>query len=295
VRRGNGAAAPRLLGWGGKTTTASAIARWTCGASFAALALAGAPQNGWSQGAPAPPENGADAKAPAVEAPSLTGRWAQLQVVTSLEDIPVLGEVTTTMAVTMLLDIQQEGSALQVREQMCHIAFRSSSDLVEIEVPAAFARSLSGNLRTGRVREAAGKRQVTLDRLLMVGGMELANPESDSLPNKTSDPRVRDSDGDGFPGLTLQSRGTIEGAIRIVQRSWNVLRGVVTDPDTVSGKLQWASERRVIDADSVLLEVEPESRPHPDPGRNIFRWVRVSNTTDCTDVAKNSRKLFGNK
>lgn len=225
--------------------------------------------------------------------PNLTGRWAQFQVITTIESIPLLGDVESTMAALLYVDFVQQGAQVTGVETMCHLNLQSSSDSIQVHIPKAFTRSLSGNRRQGTVEQTPTGWRLKLDRVWMLSGVALDHPATDSLPDDPEDPRVRDTDRDGLPGATLVSEGIVEGAIYLAQKSWNELTGKFKQHSTrIEGHVRWGSERKILDADSVLLEIEAASRPHPNPNQSIFTMVRVGPNEDCRAIAQKGRQLF---
>lgn len=222
----------------------------------------------------------------------LTGRWAQIQVISAIENVPVLGEIVNRMGVLLLLDIRQEGKALRATETVCHMWMSSSSDQLDIVFPPGFSRALSGAERTGSIQGSGEDAAFQLDRLRIIKGVKLSDPVREALPEEPDDPRVTDEDGDGKPGLTVRSEGLVSGNIYLVQRSWNRLVGAVRKNGSISGRIEWGSERRVVEADSFLLKLDPDSRPHPDPEKSAFRMVRVDEKMTCSELASQSRDLF---
>ena len=225
--------------------------------------------------------------------PDLSGTWAQLQVTRTVSRVPVLGELIGTTRAVLRLQIQQRGERLLWREQVCALELGSGSDRVTLSVSPAFLRAVSGSRRRGRLERNEGRWRVALPRHTVVHGAALANPTSDPLPLTADDPRVRDADGDGRPGLTVRVRGLVMGELFVVQRDWSALRSrPLTRPDRFDGLIRWGSDQRVLDATSALLRRRGASTPHSDASRHWFRTRRVSASSTCADILAGRRRLF---
>ena len=68
---------------------------------------------------------------------------------------------------------------------------------------------------------------------VVVAGAVLDDPANDALPTEPDDPRVRDDDGDGEPGVTVTN--SLGGEQRIVYRNTGSARGLVRSSTRVEG------------------------------------------------------------
>jgi hypothetical protein len=225
------------------------------------------------------------------EWPDVSGRWAQKQVTTSVSDIPIVGEIETRTIAYLLVDIEQEGSALEVTSKVCTISIDSDIKKVRSVVPEAMIDAIGTTTKKARLeRTRDGKVRFFQPRSTDVLGVKLDSIK-EPLPTDAEDSRVVDADKDGKPGVTVRIEGLIDGAVYVIQRSWSILRGLATD-DQIDGAVTWRTEQVVLDATSSLLNSNPDARPHANRDRHYFRTTRVGSQTDCSNIIKARKRLF---
>jgi hypothetical protein len=225
--------------------------------------------------------------------PNLTGRWAQLQVTTALVDLPIGGPYESKLETLVMVDVRQEGDRLVLEETVCSIESEGPSSLIETTYPAAFIDAMSGRERTAELALDAGRFVYREPKSYRTSGVELEDPASDDLPNRPDDPRVRDPDGDGRPGLTVEVTGFVTGRVFMIQKGWSELVGHIRSARQIEGRVRWDSDQSVIDATHRFLTHPPVSRPHPDGDRHYFRMARVPTSATCEEVEARAGTLFG--
>lgn len=218
--------------------------------------------------------------------PDLAGRWAMVQVMPALTSLPVGGGVELTTIALALVDIEQVGTSLVLRDLYCSTDVRMSPGVAASRVPEAFVASLSPAPRAASLELRDGEWRLVQPLMVEVRGAVLGDPIYDPLPTDSADPRVWDQDGDGHPGLTVgvTVAGLVSGDTYVVQRLEFSLQGRVCDRDTVYGWMNWTSEQNVVAATSWLLRMSYEYRPHPDPARSVFVMRRIDPSCACTSV-----------
>lgn len=117
---------------------------------------------------------------------------------------------------------------------------------------------------------------------VVISGAELADPEGESLPSSEDDERVRDSDGDGNPGVTVVN--SVGGEQNITFRNRGDTRGVVE------------SGNRIVGADVGAMSALPESSvlgvgnnflPEFESVPSVFEVVRVDGRDGAPDLDTN--------
>jgi hypothetical protein len=227
--------------------------------------------------------------------PDLSGRWAQLQVTTAIVDLPIAGPADSRLETVAVVDVQQDGRDLQLSETVCSIASQGPTSLVETTYPPAFSRALSGHVRSARLAYRGGRLAFVQPRSYRTNGVQLADPAAELLPHDPNDPRIRDSDADGRPGLTVEVRGFVNGQVFIAQRGWSELDGVVRSRRQIEGSVRWDSEQAVLDATHRFLTRPPISKPHPQRDRHFFRMARIPDRATCEQVVDRVSSLFGTR
>ncbi len=234
------------------------------------------------------PHTTAQADDPAL--PDLNGTWAQLQVTTSVSEIPIVGDVIGTTKSLLIVKVEQDGGDLKLKETICDIEITSTASRVDTIIPRAFQKAASGTRRVARVWYEDGELQFQEKPKTVVLGAKL-DKISDALPEDEDDERIVDSDKDGHPGLTVKVRGIIDGEIYVVQRGWNKLRGKF-DGEMFQGKVTWKSDQKVVDASRMLLNSNTTSKPHGNASKNYFKMKRIDASTSCADLRKSYTRLL---
>lgn len=223
--------------------------------------------------------------------PDVEGKWAQLQVTTGISDVLIVGDVRSTTTALLILDIDQNGKKLDIRETVCDIRIDSTTKRVRTVVPEAFQRAASGLERRGRLVPTDDGFLFEEYRKWVVLGANLKDMKKDALPDDEDDPRLVDADRDGHPGLTVQIRGVIDGEVYVAQRSWSHLKGPI-DGERIKGRIRWRSEQSVVDSTSMLLGDSPPSKPDKRGSHNFFRMRKLADDTSCKDVVRQRGSLF---
>jgi len=231
------------------------------------------------------------------DVPDLSGRWAMMQIYPQTATLPFAGEVLRTSTVLQLVDVEQDGTALTLRDVYCHTDIDDGTSLVKTTIPSAFMQSLRPATRTATL---VAKSTVPAWRFVQppyveVRGAMLASPETDPLPDDPEDPRVFDQDGDGEPGLTVQVTilGIVEGRTFLVQRVRYALDGAVLSNSAIDGSVVWSDEQSVLGATNPLLLVNTESAPDPHPEKHMFIMRRVEEGMTCERLLETWREIFG--
>lgn len=225
--------------------------------------------------------------------PDLSGRWAQLQVTTSIVVLPIGGPAESRLETLVLVDVEQEGQQLVLTETVCSVHSEGPTSLVETSYPDAFVEALSGRTREARLDFESGRYTYREPKTYRTTGVELDDPAEESLPDAPDDPRVRDPDGDGHPGLTVEVRGFVNGQVFMVQKGWSELDGVVRSPRQIEGTVRWSSSQSVVAATHRFLTHPPVSKPHPSGDRHFFRMARVPREASCREVQDRAHRIFG--
>lgn len=232
---------------------------------------------------------GALSQAHAEENLTLTGRWAQLVVTTSIAKLPVVGEVSSETKSFAIIDVKQdEQGRIVTQEQVCDLQIKSESDSVTTIIPQKFLTAVSGQSRTGYTTKQKDSLRLVLPRKVTTFGANVKSGEA--LPTEDDDKRIIDADKDGKPGLTVRVKGLIDGELYIVTRGSNELFGALKPSGRVEGFVRWTSEQTVIDASSVFLKVEPTTKPDKRPEKHYFRWHRIPAATSCKEVLTRAKE-----
>jgi hypothetical protein len=227
-----------------------------------------------------------------VAGPDLTGTWAQMLVTTTSSRVPVLGEVRSTTSALLLMHVVQDGHELAITRQVCAIDVNTGATVVRTEVPAAFVRAIPVSRERARLMETASGHTVAGWRFSELVGLRGVSA-SESMP-ESDDERYVDADHDGNPGVTVRVRGLVNGEVYVAQRGVTEFRPTTVTPNAIDGEVDWTAEQVVLGASNRLLRNEnPNTAPAPGYAGNYFRTERVAESSTCSSLQSDSRRLFG--
>jgi hypothetical protein len=226
------------------------------------------------------------------EITDLSGRWAQKVVNSSISKVPVAGKITTDSIGYLLLNIEQDADELSITSEVCDVRIDSSAKKVRTVVPDSFVEAIGEQTRRATLDRDGAELSFFAPKKYSTVGVDLRNPQYETLPEEPDDPRVSDADNDGHPGVTLRIEGIISGELYVIQRAWDVMRGTVQGHKYIDGLIDWGNDQVLLDSNSIFLRNQPPSWPHPNEKRSYFRTTRISDSATCNDVVKQRRTLF---
>ncbi len=115
-------------------------------------------------------------------------------------------------------------------------------------------------------------------------GVDLADPVNDPLPTDPADPRVRDDDGDGRPGVTATisaAGGAVTGELYLARREIFAYDLAEQSDGTLTGVVRDDSEQLVVGASNEVFRTPAQWDQHPDLTRSPIVLVRVGRDWDC--------------
>jgi len=225
--------------------------------------------------------------------PDLAGTWAMIQIYPEIATFPFVGDLMRTSIVGQLVNVEQTRSRLIMTDRYCVTSVDDGTPLVRTEIPDAFMAALRPAPRSATLEAAGGAFRFVQPEYIEVRGALLSRPEEDPLPAGADDPRVTDPDGDGRPGLTVRVAilGLIEGEVYVVQRIRYRLSGIVVDPETIRGGIEWTNEQHALGGSNPLLHAQTPSRPAPDRSAHRFLMIRVPAAYSCEDLRQDLAEL----
>lgn len=237
------------------------------------------------------------------EAPDLSGRWAQLKVLTEQAELPVVGKVTTATRFVSVVTIKKKSKGKKeskggdnrytLHEKICTITTKGSNPKIKTIIPKPFARALSGSRLSASLVWKKDRWELRTRESLEVRGAKLVKPATDKLPTSANDPRVVDADGDRHPGLTLRIRGMIKADVRVVQRARLKLTGIVRSADRVDGIVTWSREQEAVGSTNPFVSSVPKVKAHPDRSKSSFRLRRLAEDATCASLLRDAERIFG--
>lgn len=221
----------------------------------------------------------------------VAGHYALKLVIASIAKVPPLGsERASTTTSLSLGEIRRVDNGFVLVERGC----RATSSDKDITLPDTLTRSVEQTtVPIGFADDQAGvTRFVRLENLVLVG-VRLDNPETETLPSDGSDPRVFDQDEDGHPGVTVKKSGFPSGDIYVVQRQRSSYAGAVKSDGLLEGNVVNDVEQKVIGASSSLLKIDVPSWQDPDLSKSTVKMVRLDEKLTCDALVAQAGALFG--
>lgn len=223
---------------------------------------------------------------------SLSGRWVMVQVTTTKSDLPFVGAARASTRAVLLYDLTHDGTRVRGPGELCSLDIEAYPDLLRPVIPKRFARAVRPSPVDATLTVVDGRPHLESARALVVVGAALKEPWSEALPDEDDDPRIRDTDGDGHPGVTIELVGLVEAEVYMAQRRWDRLQGDVRGADRVEGTVVHANEQSFLGSDLPLVNMIPQM--DPDLERSRFLMQRVDTTATCSDALGLARdKLAG--
>ena len=225
--------------------------------------------------------------------PLAPGRWASRQRSSAIVNLPPTNTPTTVVTTRLILHtVETSGALVTIRHETCSLR-QPKLNGVEVVFGPAFLRAVPQNTVTVTVEGV----DVSIPADVVVLGAEVVPGEL--LPTTHDDPRVRDSDDDGHPGVSVTLRGLLAGQLYVVYRQAIALDGTADPAGCVSGLLSGPTEQVQLGAFPSELEViDLAPQPHPDPRLSPFQLVPLGTladvaTFDCQALFDNELELFG--
>ena len=214
----------------------------------------------------------------------LTGTFAQLAPArVRMRSGTLTPDPQCVVAPTLVkVDLLQEGTSVTAEYTTCFVTLapvRSIVGEVTNTAPPAFTDAIPVIHTTFELSGVALGASYDPPASVVVSGATLSVPESDELPTSEDDERVRDSDGDGRPGVTVIN--SLGGEQNISFRNRGDTHGVVESGNRVlgatEGDLTALPESSVLGMGNGFLPAF-ESVP------SVFEMVRVDGRDGAPDL-----------
>jgi len=197
----------------------------------------------------------------------------EVEVVTETK-LPVVGTKQVHTISSVLAELRRDGDGWVQEQRTCDVQVVGGGP-AQTTIPPGFLASLPVQripleLVDGGYRVDGGP--------VTVG----ADPSS-PLPLERNDGAVRDSDGDGQPGVTVWVDAPVVGRVEmyVAQRAHSVLEGRLTEGGASGRVVVKHMEQRTLGASNRLLAVNPTIRPVEEA--STFRLLPIDRA-DCAAV-----------
>lgn len=228
-------------------------------------------------------------------AAQVIGSYAVRTRLATIQTVPVLGKSPSLSERFGLITIEAAGEGLQVRESNCRIDITSKGP-AQPSIPEAFTQAIPTVTAPFRVWTEGEQVLFAKDAVPTVIGAELLDPTRDALPTRANDPRVKDQDKDGKPGVTIKVSGSlINGEIYLVQRLNYSWQGRVSQPRQLSALLLDKGDQSIVDASQAILKSNVPVVNDPDASKSNVSFVELTEAYDCARLNKEAKQLFGSR
>jgi hypothetical protein len=199
--------------------------------------------------------------------------------VASTAELPQLGATDNVTVSISRVEIEYADGAWVQHHRVCRIWDASSGAWGRVRYPKAFVTALAPTrVRSALVRTGEGRIRYEAD----LGREWLGMAAGADLPREPDAATVRDSDGDGHPGVTIQLGlpGLPDAELQLAQRSRAVLHGWLEEPGRLTGRVEMREfAQSVLAARPPFLRHEPRIRY--DTARSSFELVRTVGADAC--------------
>ena len=218
----------------------------------------------------------------------LTGTWASKLVNAQLFNGP-LGEDKVTITTLARVRLEQKDKTVTTTTEVCSVSLSPYKNNRTIYPDKAVA-AIATDTGTAELSAAAVNAIYTPKRRVqLLGWAANGDPIMEALPKDPKDPRVKDADGDGKPGVTLMIEGgLIKGSVYVVNRSIIDIQAKIVSKDRVGGSSHTEHLQNVLDADNPLLKGMVTTKPDPNAAASTFLLVRTNPATDSCSAIKSA-------
>jgi hypothetical protein len=156
----------------------------------------------------------------------------------------------------MLVQVTQTGTDISLTGNYCdRIQHDDPNNPAKVIVIDAWRLTQLPVARNGTFApDASGQMTLTMPSLIEVVGAVLTDQACEALPTDPNDPRLFDTDNDGYPGISVGLEGLITGTLRSVQRQATALQGVAVAADRVEGGMAYESDQSVVASDPPYIK-----------------------------------------
>ena len=190
---------------------------------------------------------------------------------------------TTTWALVQIVRRETDPEVLEMRTTRCAVDMGQTAGLA-LSVDPDVVRTLATMVAPAAFRRVQAELVLRQQETCVGLGYDPGDTPLEALPETGDDPRVRDVDADGHPGLTVTLSATgVAYHMYVAQRACQALE-LRPSGEALSG-LDTAEhgDQRVLGADNAVFATNLPSRRVDDPSAHAVRLVRVPDDATCDD------------
>jgi hypothetical protein len=209
----------------------------------------------------------------------LDGTYAMENVLVSASRAAIIGKLKSHSTTWVKLTLDHEGESAEVAHEVCGSEVRGT--LFKSRIPPAYIAAVPSKTYTAAVTEHGT--HYTSDIGVFHMGIDPACP---ALPTTPDHPCVRDVDGDGHPGATIQVKFAMFSwvDVYVAQRNHLTLDGRLAEDGWIRGGLTTKQVAvAVLGAKNSLFNRSPDP-PEVLHDESTFRMRRIDDGASCSDV-----------
>lgn len=215
----------------------------------------------------------------AAEPPDLSGTWAlEMRAVTATR-VAVLGDVESVTRTGVLVRLEPTETGWEQHHLPCGSTIEGGG-LVQTRIPDAYFESVRPKVLAVRTDDELG---FTVDVQRFTGGWDPAACRE--VPEVADDACVRDWDGDGKPGITIEVKAPMFRwtEVYVAQQTHPHLEGWIESEHRIAGRLRVTElDNRVLGASNPLFARQPRTRPVHEA--STFTMERIPGDATCAEV-----------
>ena len=117
-------------------------------------------------------------------------------------------------------------------------------------------------------------------------GANMTDPSTEKMPDKDSDSRIFDHDGDSKAAFTITFNGFVKGPIYYVQRLTAIFEGKLVSEGKIEGTVDWTDEQYAHQSTpNITLKGQKSTTTYKD--KSVFQFVKVDDNMDCAALIAN--------
>lgn len=206
---------------------------------------------------------------------SLEGLYALEVVIAGFMEVPFLGEIQVLSRSLLSVEIEKVDTEYWQHQSVCFVESYDSTRLSETRIPPRFVTAIPPQ-RFPIVLQGS---QISWDPAPVYLGFDGQLP----LPNTLEDPKVRDSDQDGLPGVTVYLDIPLLGTVELYLVQYTDI--------SMQGEFGVDGGRGQIDIEALAQETIGSSHMvfnrsnHLKPqAEQSYFWLRSMSENDCTHI-----------
>jgi hypothetical protein len=222
----------------------------------------------------------------------LTGVWAVQIVSSQIIHTSIVGDQPSRVVILMRGDVAHSGVTAMATIQFCDINVDPVGGVTVIYPQAAVSSIGTEQFAIALSNNTVGASFTTQSATQLLGWRSM-QPATDPLPTSDSDPRVFDPDGDGHPGVTIQTTGLLQADLYMVNRTTVALDGTVMSADLIAGLNATTITQVILGSTSFLVPNGPiDATTDPNANASTFTLVRLTGSNSCADIVAHAGTLF---